>query len=98
MKCFSGMVWTEFYMQKITIHKRYCNECQSLFKVDIGYTKGPAKARGDTDQEEKELFFKKEGRMLLKEEMKKGNEKDGSVDGFMKKRVPEDASKLSSAK
>lgn len=21
-KCFSGMVWTEFYMQKITIHKR----------------------------------------------------------------------------
>lgn len=42
--------------------------------MDIGYTKGPAKARGDTDKKRKSYSLK-EGRMLLKrrdEESKKG--------------------------
>lgn len=51
--------------------------------MDIGYTKGSTRARGDTDKKRKSYSLK-EGRMLLKEEMKKVR-KDGSVDGFMKK-------------
>ena len=71
-KCFSGMVWSEFYMQKIKIHERYCNECQSLFKVHIGGD--TPVARGDTDKKRKS-YSSEEGRMLFKrrdEESKKG--------------------------
>lgn len=84
-KCFSGMVWSELYMQKIKIHERYCNECQSLFKVHIGGD--TPMARGDTDK--KRVILQKKAGCFLKEEMKKVR-KDGFADGFMKKeRVPE---------
>ena len=64
-KCFSGMVWSELYMQKIKIHERYCNECQSLFKVHIGGD--TPMARGDTDK--KRVILQKKAGCFLKEEM-----------------------------